>query len=141
MLLDEAQPTAFVCASDTLALGVLHTLGDRGIHWGKDIAVVGFDDSQVAQVVPGGLTSVRQPLEQVAVELVKALEGLLSTPPVAGPGVLLTPTLAVRLSRAERGWRAVSPHQREPALLVGAHQEAALPQKPASEVRHQRLTA
>ena len=85
MLLDEARPTAFVCASDTLALGVLHALGDRGIHWGKDIAVVGFDDSQVAQVVPGGLTSVRQPLEQVAVELVKALEGLLSTPPVAGP--------------------------------------------------------
>jgi len=98
VLLDEARPTAFVCASDTLALGVLHALGDRGIHWGKDIAVVGFDDSQVAQVVPGGLTSVRQPLEQVAVELVKALEGLLSTPPVAGPGVLLTPTLAVRLS-------------------------------------------
>ncbi len=98
VLLDEARPTAFVCASDTLAVGVLHTLGDRGIHWGKDIAVVGFDDSQVSQVVPGGLTSVRQPLEQVAVELVKALEGLLSTPPVAGPGVLLTPTLAVRLS-------------------------------------------
>ena len=98
VLLDEAQPSAFVCASDTLAMGVLHALGDRGIHWGKDVAVVGFDDSQVSQVVPGGLTSVRQPLEQVAIELVKALEGLLSTPPVTGPGVLLTPTLAVRLS-------------------------------------------
>lgn len=98
VLLDEAGPTAFVCASDTLAMGVLHALGDRGIHWGKDIAVVGFDDSQVAQVVPGGLTSVRQPLEEVAVALVKALEGLLSTPPVARPGVLLSPTLAVRLS-------------------------------------------
>jgi hypothetical protein len=34
----------------------------------------------------------------VAEELVKALEGLLSTPPAIGPGVLLTPTLAVRLS-------------------------------------------
>ncbi len=98
VLLDEARPTAFVCASDTLAIGVLHALGDRGIHWGRDVAVVGFDDSQVAQVVPGGLTSVRQPLEQVAKELVKALGGLLSTPPVTGPGVLLTPTLAVRLS-------------------------------------------
>ena len=63
-----------------------------------EVAVVGFDDSQVSQVVPGGLTSVRQPLEQVAVELIKALEGLLSTPPIAGPGVLLSPTLAVRLS-------------------------------------------
>ena len=98
VLLDEAPADGVRLRLRHARAGVLHTLGDRGIHWGKDIAVVGFDDSQVSQVVPGGLTSVRQPLEQVAVELVKALEGLLSTPPVAGPGVLLTPTLAVRLS-------------------------------------------
>ena len=85
MLLDEAHPSAFVCASDTLAMGVLHTLAERGLHPGRDIAVVGFDDSQVAQVVHPGLTSVRQPLEEVAVEIVKALEGLLAHPPtVAG---------------------------------------------------------
>ena len=96
VLLDEAQPSAFVCASDTLAMGVLHTLRDRGLRPGQDIAVVGFDDSQVAQVVPPGLTSVRQPLEQVAIEIVKALEGMLAHPPVIGPGVLLTPTLALR---------------------------------------------
>ena len=30
VLLDEAQPTAFVCASDTLAMGVLHTLPTAG---------------------------------------------------------------------------------------------------------------
>ncbi|HEU4812308.1 MAG TPA: LacI family DNA-binding transcriptional regulator [Nocardioides sp.] len=96
VLLDEAQPTAFVCASDTLAMGVLHTLAERGLVAGRDVAVVGFDDSQVAQVVPPGLTSVRQPLEEVAVQVVKALEGLLGHPPLVGPGVLLTPSLAVR---------------------------------------------
>ncbi|WP_240311839.1 LacI family DNA-binding transcriptional regulator [Nocardioides houyundeii] len=96
VLIDEAHPTAFVCASDTLALGVLQTLFDRGMVAGRDLAVVGFDDSQVAQVVPPGLTSVRQPLEQVAVEVVRALQGLLATPPLAMPGVLLTPTLSVR---------------------------------------------
>jgi DNA-binding LacI/PurR family transcriptional regulator len=95
-LLDAAGPSAIVCASDTLAVGVLHTLADRGLHPGRDIAVVGFDDSQVAQVVPHGLTSVRQPLEQVALELVRALEALLSREPYDGRGVLLTPTLAVR---------------------------------------------
>ena len=83
VLLDEAQPSAFVCASDTLAMGVLHTLADRGLVPGRDIAVVGFDDSQVAQVVPPGLTSVRQPLEEAAVEIVKALEGLLGHPPAS----------------------------------------------------------
>ena len=76
----QAQPSAFVCASDTLAMGVLHTLRDRGMRAGEHVAVVGFDDSQVAQVVPPGLTSVRQPLEEVAVEVVKALEGLLAPP-------------------------------------------------------------
>jgi DNA-binding LacI/PurR family transcriptional regulator len=96
VLLDEAGPSAFICASDTLAMGVLHTLAERGLRAGRDIAVVGFDDSQVAQVVPPGLTSVRQPLEQVAVEIVKALEGLLGHPPAVGPGVLLSPTLTVR---------------------------------------------
>ena len=96
VLLDEAQPSAFVCASDTLAMGVLHTLADRGLRAGRDVSVVGFDDSQVAQVVPAGLTSVRQPLEEVAVEIVKALAGLLAHPPVVGPGVLLVPTLAMR---------------------------------------------
>lgn len=96
VLLDEAQPSAFVCASDTLAMGVLNTLADRGMVPGRDVAVVGFDDSQVAQVVPPGLTSVRQPLEQVAVEVVKALEGMLAHPPVVAPGVMLTPTLALR---------------------------------------------
>ncbi|WP_460794709.1 LacI family DNA-binding transcriptional regulator [Nocardioides pacificus] len=96
VLLDEAKPTAFMCASDTLAMGVLHTLAERGLYPGRDIAVVGFDDSQVAQVVPPGLTSVRQPLEQVAVEIVAALQGLLGHPPVRSRGVLLAPTLAVR---------------------------------------------
>jgi len=95
-LLDSAQPTAFVCASDTLAMGVLHTLRERGLEAGEHVAVVGFDDSQVAQVVPPGLTSVRQPLEDVAVQVVTALQGLLGHPPVVGPGVMLTPTLAVR---------------------------------------------
>jgi DNA-binding LacI/PurR family transcriptional regulator len=96
VLLDEARPTGFVCASDTLAMGVLHTLADRGLAPGRDISVVGFDDSQVAQVVPPGLTSVRQPLEDVAVEIVRALEGLLAHPPEVGDGVLLKPTLAIR---------------------------------------------
>ncbi|MFC5176676.1 LacI family DNA-binding transcriptional regulator [Nocardioides taihuensis] len=96
VLLDEAHPSAFVCASDTLAMGVLHTLADRGLAAGRDVAVVGFDDSQVAQVVPPGLTSVRQPLEEVAVEIVRALEGLLSHPPAESRGVLLTPELVVR---------------------------------------------
>ncbi|MDZ5663263.1 LacI family DNA-binding transcriptional regulator [Nocardioides sp. S-58] len=98
VLLDESRPTAFVCASDTLAMGVLHTLWIRQLAPGRDIGVVGFDDSQVAQVYPVGLTSVRQPLEDVAVEVVRTLRALLSHQPVASRGVLLEPALAIRES-------------------------------------------
>lgn len=90
------RPTAFVCASDTLAMGVLGTLATRGLYPGRDIAVVGFDDSQVAQVVHPGLTSVRQPLEEAARLLVVGLESLLSAPLSPVEGRLLTPSLVVR---------------------------------------------
>jgi DNA-binding LacI/PurR family transcriptional regulator len=96
VLLDEAGPTAFVCASDTLAMGVLGTLAERGLAAGRDVAVVGFDDSQAAQVVPPGLTSVRQPLEDVAVEVVAALRGMLGHPRRQHQPKLLQPTLTVR---------------------------------------------
>ena len=98
VLLDEAAPTGFVCASDTLAMGVLQTLHERGLQPGRDVAVVGFDDSQVAQVSTPGLTSVRQPLEEVAVEIVARLQGRLVMPPRLGASTLLSPRLVVRAS-------------------------------------------
>ncbi|HWJ10865.1 MAG TPA: LacI family DNA-binding transcriptional regulator [Nocardioides sp.] len=94
LLLDTAAPTGFVCASDTLAVGVLHALRERGLPAGPALPVVGFDDSQVAQVM--GLTSVRQPLEEVAVELVGALVDLLAPGDRPHEGILLAPTLAIR---------------------------------------------
>lgn len=87
---------AFACASDTIAAGVLQAFADSGLVAGRDAAVVGFDDSQVAQVVPGGLTSIRQPLERAAVLIVGALEQLLGPGEASPTGELLTPDLVVR---------------------------------------------
>ncbi len=95
-LLDTEGPTAFACASDTLAMGVRRALPERGRAPGRDLAVVGFDDSLAAQVCTPGLTSVRQPLEEVAVEIVQCLEDLLAHRPVARCGRTLPPTLSVR---------------------------------------------
>ena len=95
-LLENEKPSAFVCVSDTVAMGVLHALADRGLVAGRDVAVVGFDDSIAAQVVPPGLTSVRQPLEQVAREIVNLLGKQLAHKPIEERGLLLAPTLSVR---------------------------------------------
>jgi LacI family transcriptional regulator len=94
----EERPTALVCASDTLAMGVLRAFDGLGLRAGRDLAVVGFDDSIAAQVCSPALTSVRQPLEQVAVEVVRYLGDLLGHQPIPEPGCILAPTLSVRAS-------------------------------------------
>jgi DNA-binding LacI/PurR family transcriptional regulator len=95
---EEERPTAFLCASDTIAMGVLRAFDALGLRAGRDVAVVGFDDSLAAQVSTPALTSVRQPLEEVAVEVVRYLGELLAHRPIPEPGCVLTPTLRVRAS-------------------------------------------
>ncbi|MEZ0447754.1 LacI family DNA-binding transcriptional regulator [Cellulomonas sp. ICMP 17802] len=94
LLLEQAEPTAFVCASDSLALGALAAV--RGL--AAPPAVVGFDDTPVATAL--GLTSVAQPLAEAADRalglLLRRLDG--GAGPVPDPHVLLTPHLVVRAS-------------------------------------------
>jgi DNA-binding LacI/PurR family transcriptional regulator len=66
-------PTAIFAASDTQALGVLKATRERGVAVPRQLAVIGFDDLEVADYI--GLTTIRQQLEEsgrVAVELLMA---------------------------------------------------------------------
>lgn len=104
------RPTAVVCASDVLAVGVLHALHRLGLRAGADVAVTGFDDSPAASLSDPALSSVRQPLEQVAAEVVRVLGALLPRRPMPPPerpsGVLVEPTLVVRESSRARATEA-----------------------------------
>ncbi|MGW6443170.1 LacI family DNA-binding transcriptional regulator [Lentzea sp. NPDC055074] len=85
-------PTALVAASDTLAAGALQALRDLGLSPGRDVAVVGYDDTPSAEVLD--LSSVRQPLREVGRRIVEALcsPGGTATPVTS----LLPPELIVR---------------------------------------------
>jgi DNA-binding LacI/PurR family transcriptional regulator len=54
------RPTAILCSTDVLALGVIEALQARGLDVPGDISVTGFDDVPVAAAA--GLTTIRQPL-------------------------------------------------------------------------------
>ncbi len=56
------RPTAIFAASDLQAMGVLEAAAAAGLEVPKDLAVIGFDDIEVAAVL--GLTTVRQPLRE-----------------------------------------------------------------------------
>ncbi len=66
-------PTAVFAASDTQAMGVLRAAQDCGMRVPEDVAIIGFDDLDVAEYL--GLTTIRQPLEEsgrVAADLLLA---------------------------------------------------------------------
>ncbi len=89
-------PSAIVTVNDVHAVTALAELERRGLTPGHDVGVVGFDDSPVASVAGGGLTSVRQPLGRVATELIGALASQFDRPAGQPRGVLLSPELIVR---------------------------------------------
>ncbi|RLV50030.1 LacI family transcriptional regulator [Nocardioides mangrovicus] len=92
-------PTAVVCASDTLALGVLRTLSELGLRAGADVAVTGFDNTPTAALTTPGLTSLEQPLAAIAAELLRLVDSQLrgDVPGSSGDAhTLLAPTLVVR---------------------------------------------
>jgi LacI family transcriptional regulator len=59
LALDEP-PTAVFAASDMMAVGAIKAIEDSGLRCPGDIAVVGFDDIQLAELVSPALTTVRQ---------------------------------------------------------------------------------
>lgn len=79
-LLDRAdRPTAILAQNDEMAVGVMMAARERGLSLPDDLSVAGFDDSEVSRIVWPRLTTVRQPVFDMAVAatemLVAELEG------------------------------------------------------------------
>jgi len=85
---------AIVCASDTLAFVTYQVLRDQGLRPGTDIGLIGFDDTDFAQAF--GLTSVRQPLAQIAQKLIVCLARAESGASAPTDGFLFDPVVIPR---------------------------------------------
>ncbi|MGO4536642.1 LacI family DNA-binding transcriptional regulator [Leifsonia sp. 2MCAF36] len=62
------RPTAIVCANDMQALGVYDAAFALGLEVPRDVSVVGFDDAPSASWARPPLTTIRQPLQEMAEE-------------------------------------------------------------------------
>lgn len=69
------RPTAVFASSDLQAVGFLRSLHDGGIRVPEDVAVVSFDGSKEAEYSVPRLTTVAQPVEEMARAAVEALLG------------------------------------------------------------------
>ncbi|WP_082496113.1 LacI family DNA-binding transcriptional regulator [Brevundimonas sp. Leaf363] len=67
-LLDGAdRPTAILAQNDDMAVGALMAARERGIDVPAQVSIVGFDDSEVSRITWPRITTVRQPVFEMAV--------------------------------------------------------------------------
>jgi DNA-binding LacI/PurR family transcriptional regulator len=87
LLAEDPEIDAVFAASDLMAIGALGALRSAGRRVPEDVAVAGFDDIELARFSEPPLTTVRQPVAEVAACIVQML---LSPEPPTAPLILPT---------------------------------------------------
>ncbi len=59
-------PTAIMCANDSMAIGAMKVIREKGYSIPEDISVIGFDDIKVSSMVFPSLTTITAPIERIA---------------------------------------------------------------------------
>jgi DNA-binding LacI/PurR family transcriptional regulator len=98
-LLERPQPpTAVICSSDVMAIGALHEAARRGLRVPADLSIVGFDGIDATKWSVPELTTVEQPITQIADTAVQTLQTLIEHPGRRLPNSYFRPELRVRAS-------------------------------------------
>ena len=73
LLQQTTPPSAIFAANDEMALGVIHVASEHGVEVPLDLSVVGFDDFQASRYSLPTLTTIRQPVGDMAAQACKRL--------------------------------------------------------------------
>ncbi len=85
-------------ANDLMAQGALLALAEHGREVPGGVAVIGFDDSPAALACRPPLTTVRQPVEDMAAEMARMLLAQVDDPSLPPSSAIFEPALVVRES-------------------------------------------
>lgn len=95
------RPTAIFASNDQMAIGVVHAARELGLGVPADLSVAGFDDTEVAAQIIPALTTVRRPVQLMAMaaaqKLIATIDGRLDE---IDSNYVLNPELVVRDSTA-----------------------------------------
>jgi LacI family transcriptional regulator len=94
------RPSAVFAWSDDIALLVLKRARERGIRVPEDLSVVGFDSTGLCEHTNPPLTSVRQPVYEIAAEAFRMLAGQIRADSAPVGRLRLQPSLDIRGSTA-----------------------------------------
>ena len=99
----ETPPTAVFAAGDLMAVGCIHAAEERGVRVPDDVALVGFDDIQLAAMLQPPLSTIRQDKHGLGTTAADALLRMIEQVDAPPPITTLPVELVVRdSSRARR---------------------------------------
>lgn len=73
-------PTGVICNNDLMAVGVLNELAVRGLRVPQDMSVIGFDGIELTSFTHPTLTTMEQPIDEIAATAINALQIMISEP-------------------------------------------------------------
>lgn len=73
LLRSPAAPTAIFAANDAMAAGVMAAAAELGLTVPRDLSVIGFDDTMIARLANPALSTVRQPIFDMAAKAAELL--------------------------------------------------------------------
>jgi LacI family transcriptional regulator len=91
-------PTAVFAAADLMAVGAMKAAREAGVGVPDDLAVVGFDDIQLASLIDPGLTTIRQDKVGLGRAAAWALLKQIESPELTSAALTLPVELVVRAS-------------------------------------------
>lgn len=93
-------PEAVVASNDIIAIGMMHTMAERGLSVPDDISIIGFDDIAFAEMAAPALTTIRQSTAKTAEMAIEILFSRLDNPGGKPASRALAPELVERRSVA-----------------------------------------
>ena len=100
LLAGRDRPTAVLCHSDAMAIGLLQACAERRVRVPRDVSIVGWDDVPYARLVTPALTTVRVPRYELGQAAARRLLDLMAGRPVPGPDAPIALELVRRQSCA-----------------------------------------
>ncbi len=92
----DTPPDAVFTSNDAMAVGVYHALYQAGLQVPQQMAVMGYDDIELARYLSPPLSTVHQPKDALGELAIDTLIHRLSDPDASQQTLVLTPELVVR---------------------------------------------
>ncbi|MBO1513432.1 LacI family DNA-binding transcriptional regulator [Metabacillus bambusae] len=94
-------PTAIFASTEPLAIGAMQGARESGFDIPKDISIVGFDNSILAEMCYPQLTTVSQPIQEMGKKIIELLVEEIKDPKKLKQRIVMSPELVIRGTASE----------------------------------------